>query len=46
MVGAAGVESEAGVTTIGVYKDLPDVYRMKDILMLVIKSSFQHYFLP
>jgi hypothetical protein len=46
MVEAAGVESEADLTTIGVYKDLPNVYRMKDILMLVIKSSFQYYFLP
>ena len=46
MVEAAGVESEADITTIGVYNDLPNVYRMKDILMLVIKSSFQYYFLP
>ncbi len=46
VVEAAGVESEADLTTIGVYGDLPNVYRMKDILMLVIKSSFQYYFLP
>ena len=46
VVEAAGVESEADLTTIGVYEDLPNVYRMKDILMLVIKSSFQYYFLP
>jgi hypothetical protein len=46
LVEAAGVESEADLTTIGVYKDLPNVYRIKDILMLVIKSSFQYYFLP
>ena len=46
MVEAAGVESEADLTTTGVYKDLPNVYRMKDILMLVIKSSFQYFFLP
>lgn len=46
MVEAAGVESETDLTTIGVYKDLPNVYRMTDILMLVIKSSFQYYFLP
>jgi hypothetical protein len=46
MVEAAGVESEADITSIGVYNDLPNVYRMKDILMLVIKSSFQYYFLP
>jgi hypothetical protein len=38
MVEAAGVEPEADITTIGVCKDLPNVYRMKDILMLVIKS--------
>jgi hypothetical protein len=46
VVEAAGVESEADLTTIGVYEDLPNVYRMKDILMLVIKSSFQYFFLP
>ena len=38
MVEAAGVELEVDITTIGVYEDLPNVYRMKDILMLVIKS--------
>ena len=46
MVEAAGVESEADLTTTGVYEDLPNVYRMKDILMLATKSSFQYYFLP
>jgi hypothetical protein len=46
MVEAAGVESEADLTTMGVYENLPNVYRMKDILMLVIESSFHYYFLP
>ncbi len=34
MVEAAGVEPEADTTTIGVYTDLPNVYRMSDILVL------------
>ena len=38
MVEAAGVESEADITAIGVYTDLPNVYRMRDILMLAIQS--------
>jgi len=46
MLVAAGVESEAVLTTIGVYEDLPNVYRMKDILMLAIKSPFQYYYQP
>jgi hypothetical protein len=46
MVEAAGVESEVDITTIGVYDDLPNVYRMKDILMLVTKSPFQYYYQP
>ena len=46
MVEAGGVESEADITTIGVYDDLPNVYRMKDIFMLVIKSPFQYYYQP
>jgi hypothetical protein len=37
---AAGVELEVDITTIRVYDDLLNVYRMKDILMLVIKSPF------
>ena len=46
LVEAARVESEAVLTTIGVYEDFPNVYRMKDILMLVIKSPFQYYYQP
>ena len=46
LVEAAGVEPEVDITTIGVYDDLPNVYRMKDILMLVIKSPFQYYYQP
>ena len=46
MVEAAGVEPEADLTTIGVYEDLPNVYRMTDILILVIKSPFQYYYQP
>jgi hypothetical protein len=46
VVEAAGVESEADITTIRVYRDLPNVYRIIDILILVIKSSFPYYFLP
>ena len=46
VVEAAGVESEADHTTMRLYEGLPNVYRMTDILMLVIKSSFQYYFLP
>jgi hypothetical protein len=41
MVEAVGVEPEAGTTTIRVYDDLPNVYRIIDILMLVIKSPFK-----
>jgi hypothetical protein len=37
-VEAAGVESEADTTTIGVYGDLPNVYRMKDISILAVES--------
>jgi hypothetical protein len=33
MVEAAGVESESDITTTGVYANLPDVYRMTDILI-------------
>ena len=46
MVEAAGVEPEVDITTIRIYDDLPYVYRMKDILMLVIKSPFQYYYQP
>jgi hypothetical protein len=46
VVEAAGVEPEVDTTTIGVYEDLPNVYRMKDILMLVIKSPSQYYYQP
>jgi hypothetical protein len=46
MVEAAGVESEVDITTIGVYEDSPNFYRMKDILMLDIKSPFQYYYQP
>jgi hypothetical protein len=38
VVEAAGVESGADITTIGVYKDLPNVYRMKDILIMAAQS--------
>jgi hypothetical protein len=38
MVEAAGVESEADLTTIGVYEDLPNVYRMKDISIPAVES--------
>jgi hypothetical protein len=31
---AAGVEPEADITTIGVYANLPNVYRMTDILYI------------
>jgi hypothetical protein len=34
MVEAAGVEPEVDITTTGVYDDLPNVYRMKGILIL------------
>ena len=34
MVEAAGIESEADITTIWVYANLPNVYRLIDILML------------
>ena len=43
---AAKVEPEADHKTIGVYANLPNVYRMPCILILVIKSSFPYYFLP
>jgi hypothetical protein len=33
MVEAAGVESEADLTTMRVYGDLPNVYRITDILI-------------
>ena len=33
MVEAAGVEPEAVTTTIGVYANLPNVYRITDILI-------------
>ena len=33
MVEAAGVEPEVDITTIGVYANLPNVYRMTDILI-------------
>ena len=46
MVEAAGVEPEADPTTLGEYEDLPNVYRMTDIIMLVIKSPFQYYYQP
>jgi hypothetical protein len=39
MVEAAGVEPAADITTIGVYGDLPNVYRIIDILMLNNQSS-------
>jgi hypothetical protein len=42
VVETAKVEADADTTTIGVCANLPDVYRMKDILMLVIKSPFQY----
>ena len=42
MVEAAGIEPEADTTAIRVYDDLPNVYRMNDILMLVAKSPFQY----
>ena len=41
MVEAAGVESEADLTTTGVYKDLPNVYRMNDILVFGTQSFFE-----
>jgi len=34
MVEAEGVESEADTVTMGVYEDLPNVYRMTDILYI------------
>jgi hypothetical protein len=34
VVEAAGVESGADIENIGVYEDLPNVYRLIDILML------------
>jgi hypothetical protein len=34
MVEAAGVELEADITTIGVYEDLPNVYRMTDVFYI------------
>jgi len=45
-VEATGVEPEADIATIGVCENLPNVYRMKDILMLVIKGPFQYYYQP
>jgi hypothetical protein len=45
MMEAAGVEP-ADITTMGVYGDLQNVYRMKDVIMLVIKSPFQYYYQP
>ena len=33
MVEAAGVEPEADIATVRVYADLPNVYRMTDILI-------------
>ena len=39
MVEAAGVEYAADTTTIGVYANLPNVYRIIDILMLNNQSS-------
>jgi hypothetical protein len=37
VVEAAGVEPEADTTTIRVYGDLPNVYRMKDIAILAVE---------
>ena len=36
LVEAAGVEPEVGIITIGVYANLPNVYRIIDVLILVI----------
>ena len=38
---AAGVEPDVDLTTIGVYKDLPNVYRMNDILVFGTQSFFE-----
>ena len=46
LVEAARIEPEVDITTIKVYDDLPNVYRMKDIFMLVIKSPFQYCYQP
>jgi hypothetical protein len=42
MVAAAGVEPEADTTTIGVYANLPNVYRMKDILIFGTHSFLKY----
>jgi hypothetical protein len=39
-VEAAGVEPEVDTTTVGVYADLPNVYRMNDVLVLGTQSFF------
>ena len=36
--GAAGVESEADIETIGIYEDLPNVCRMRDISIPAVES--------
>jgi hypothetical protein len=41
MVEAAGVEYAADTTVIGVYKDLLNVYRIIDILMLRLGKLWQ-----
>jgi hypothetical protein len=43
-VEAAGVEPEAGTTTIGVYANLPNVYRMTDIFIYKRSSQFIYPF--
>jgi hypothetical protein len=40
VVEAAGVEPEVDTTTIEVYEDLPNVYRMKDISIPAVESPF------
>jgi hypothetical protein len=39
---AAGVEPQADLTTIGVYADLPNVYRMTDILIFGTHSLLNY----
>ena len=43
LVEEAGVDPEVHTTTIRVYDDLPNVYRIIDVLLLVIKVHFNKY---
>jgi hypothetical protein len=44
LVEAAGVEYESDTTTIGVYANLPNVYRMTDFLILVVQSPLERFY--